>query len=105
MSSISSCLITFFDHFCILDFPVLPGPHWMSLASGSRPCFSTKASSLAPGLVCLSLPPWFLTQFLPLDHRVLDLPPLSAIRHLAAVGSLSPWSGDRQDRIPQRSLF
>ncbi|MEQ2238573.1 hypothetical protein ILYODFUR_034549 [Ilyodon furcidens] len=61
MSSIPSCLTTFFDHFCILDFPVLPDPHWMSLASGSRPCFclSTKASCLTPGFFCLSLPPWF----------------------------------------------
>ncbi|MED6288511.1 hypothetical protein CHARACLAT_027361 [Characodon lateralis] len=50
----------------------------MSLASGSRPCFclSTKASCLAPGFVCLSLVPWFLTQFLsPHDHQVWDLPP------------------------------
>ncbi|MED6235080.1 hypothetical protein ATANTOWER_015089 [Ataeniobius toweri] len=60
----------------------------MSLASGLRPCFCllTKASCLAPGFVCLSLPPWFLPVTAPLDHRVLDLSP-SAIRLLAAACS------------------
>ncbi|MEQ2257313.1 hypothetical protein ILYODFUR_033558 [Ilyodon furcidens] len=40
----------FSDHsFCLLDFPLLPGPCWMSLALDFDPVS-------VPGFICLSLP-------------------------------------------------